>query len=91
MMTDEERQDIRHMTATLRRRAAVLCTYAARVCTSLADQCTQLAAHQDRLQAFVHQQRSRFPVCCPTRGCQRDPEIMVLTNLLSRLRRPYGL
>ena len=91
MMTDEERQDIRHMTATLSRRAAVLCTYAARVCTSLADQCAQLAAHQDRLQAFVHQQRSRFPAGGPTRGRQRDPEIIVLTTLLSRLRRPYGL
>ena len=91
MMTDEERQVIRSRTETLRRRTAVLCMDAARVCTSLTDQHAQLAAHHSRFKELVRQQRSRFPPCYPTQGRKRDPEAIVLTHILSRLRRPFAL
>lgn len=91
MMTDEERHDIRHRTETLSRSTTVLCTSAARVCKSLADQRAQFAVHRSRFKALVRQQRSLLPTYCPTHGRQRDPETIVLTTILSRLRRLYAL
>ena len=91
MTTDEKRQDIRHMTETLSRRAAVLCIYAARLCTSLADQRARLAVHRYRLRELVRQQRRILPASCPTQGRKRDTETIVLTDILSRLRGLYGL
>ena len=91
MMTDEERQDIRHRTETLSRRTTVLCMSAACVCRALADQRAQMAVHGYRFNALVRQQRSLLPTYDPTQGRQRDPETIMLTNILSRLRRPYAL
>ena len=91
MMTDEERQDIRHRTEALSRRTTVLCTSAARVCRALADQRAHLAVHGSRFHALVRQQRSLLPTDGPTQGRPRDPEAIVLTNILSRLRRPFAL
>src|SRR5262245_9538496 len=86
MTTDEKRQDIRHMTQTLSRRAAVLCMHMARLRTSLADQRARLAVHRCRLRELMHQQRRLLPASCPTQGRKRDTETVVLTDILSRLR-----
>lgn len=95
--TDQERQYIRSRAKALCQRAAVLCQRATVLCTHMHTQLTslethraQLTAHRYRLQELVYQQRSMRGACFP-QGRRRHTEIVVLTNLVSRLRRPFGL
>ena len=91
MMTDHDRQYISHMAAALCQRAAVLHTHIRTQRTALKDQRAQLTAHRYRLQELIRQQRRIRAACCPTQGWKRNAEIVVLTKILSRLRRPYDL
>ena len=90
-MTDQDRQDIRIRAAALCQHAALLRRHLRVQCASLQDHCVHLAVHHDRFKAFVRQQRSMVPAWGPSHGQQGDPETIVLTHLLARLRRPYAL
>jgi hypothetical protein len=89
MMTDQERQHIRHRAEALCRSASMLCTHVQAQCTLLQGHRVQLAARRGRLQASVCQQRRIRGAGCLRQGRLRDPAIGALTTILSRLRRPY--
>ena len=91
MMTDQERQHIRHRAAALCRSASMLCTHVQAQCTLLQGHRARLAARRGRLQASVCQQRRIQRAGCLTQGRRRDPAIGALTTILSRLRRLYSL